>query len=107
MFDPYNHSTFNCLSIDDLEEGKKYLVRTCIRNRYITKIGIFIGLSKYSYYGYFDVSMPVSGLLRFSFNETSYFYEFVYQKYNIQNAMELRAVNKILRRIIGDDSFTY
>uniref|UniRef100_A0A6C0EU19 Uncharacterized protein n=1 Tax=viral metagenome TaxID=1070528 RepID=A0A6C0EU19_9ZZZZ len=107
MFEPFNNSTFKCLPIDDLEEGKQYLIRTCVRKRYITKVGTFIGLSKYSYYGYFDVRMPVSGFLRFSFNETSYFYDFVSQKYKIQNAMELRAVNKILRRIIGDESFTY
>ena len=29
------------------------------------------------------------------------------QKVKIQDAMELRAVNKILQRLIGDDSFTY
>ena len=34
------------------------------------------------------------------------YYILVSKKYNIQSAMESRAVNKILQKIIGDDTFT-
>lgn len=35
------------------------------------------------------------------------FYEFISIKYKIQQDMEMRAVNKILQQIIGDDMFIY
>ena len=41
----------------------------------------------------------------FFYNET--FYEPKFQKERIQSDMERRAVNKILRQIIGDASFTW
>jgi hypothetical protein len=104
---PYDNSTFNCLPIDDLERGKKYLVRSYVRGRYENRIGTFLHMSKHTYYGYFSVKMPIDGYLTYSFNESSYFYDFVYQKDKIQHAMELRAINTILRQVIGDDSFTY
>ncbi len=39
------------------------------------------------------------------YNET--FYEPVFQKERIQSAMEYRAVNKLLQKIIGDTMFTW
>jgi hypothetical protein len=41
----------------------------------------------------------------FFYNET--FYEPIFQKEQIQSAMELRGVNKLLQRIIGDSSFSW
>lgn len=107
MFEPYINSEFKNLLLDDLEEGKIYLIRSFVRKRYENKIGKFINLSKFSYYGYFNVKMPVSGVLKYSFNETSHFYEFINKKDKIQYAMELRAINQILRQLIGDELFKY
>lgn len=42
----------------------------------------------------------------YTYSSCSY-YVLSSQKVKIQDAMELRAVNKILQRLIGDDSFTY
>ena len=44
-------------------------------------------------------------MLRYSFNETSYFYEYILKKEKIQNAMEQKAINQVLQRIIGDELF--
>jgi hypothetical protein len=41
----------------------------------------------------------------FFYNET--FYEPIFQGERIQTAMEQRALNKILQKIIGDQSFTW
>jgi len=107
MFEPYINSDFRIVPIDNLVGGKTYLIRSYVRKKYENKIGKFINLSKFSYYGYFNVKMPVNGYLKYSFNETSHFYEFIYKKDKIQNAMELRAINQILRQLIGDESFKY
>ena len=40
-------------------------------------------------------------------DEKRKYYKIIKQKQNIQNAMEIRAVNKLLQYIIGDDSFIY
>jgi hypothetical protein len=50
----------------------------------------------------------INGRLNFQdffYNET--FYEPIFQAERIQTAMEQRAVNKILQKIIGDQSFTW
>ena len=41
------------------------------------------------------------------FSSTSKFYKFVSQKARIQSDMERRAVNLIVRRLIGDDCFEW
>ena len=41
------------------------------------------------------------------FSSTSTFYKFVSQKSRIQSDMERRAVNLIVRRLIGDDCFKW
>ena len=41
------------------------------------------------------------------FSSTSTFYKFVSQKARIQSDMERRAVNLIIRRLIGDDCFEW
>ena len=41
----------------------------------------------------------------FFYNET--FYEPIFEKEQIQSAMEQRAVNKLLQKIIGDSTFTW
>ena len=42
-----------------------------------------------------------------SFHQRDYFYELVPKKHLIQQAMEHRALQMILRNIIGDNLFTY
>jgi len=41
------------------------------------------------------------------FASTSQFYQFVSQKARIQSDMEMRAVNLVVRRIVGDDNFKW
>ncbi len=101
----YRHSTFKRVLIDDLKEGKKYFIDFYVRNRYENRIGIFIkfieddfACFKITYYGW---------ALNYYIDDMSYFYEFNSTKEKLQNAMELRAINIILRKVIGDDSFIY
>jgi len=44
---------------------------------------------------------------QFQILSTSNFYEFVSQKARIQSDMERRAVNQIIRRILGDNCFEW
>jgi hypothetical protein len=101
----YRHSTFKRVLIDDLKEGKKYFIDFYVRNRYENRIGIFIkfikddfACFKISYYGW---------VMNYYIDDMSYFYEFNSNKEQIQNAMEQRAINIILRKVIGDESFIY
>ena len=41
------------------------------------------------------------------FSQRQLFYKFVSQKERIQWDMELRAVNQIIRRVLGDDHFSW
>lgn len=114
MFEPYHKSQFKVLPIENLIIDKKYLIKTFVRKSYINKIGVFTGNNPMNHYSYFDVVMTLEmaqgktfGTLRYAFNETSYFYEFVSQKEKIQTAMEQRAINQILQGIIGDELFIY
>ena len=43
----------------------------------------------------------------FHYNHKRYYYEFVSVKPQIQEAMEARAINKILQKITGDENFNW
>jgi len=47
--------------------------------------------------------VKVSNVMMLVQDEQTKYYTIIKQKQNIQNAMELRAVNKLLQRVIGDD----
>ena len=101
----YNHTSFKHVSIDDLTIGKKYFIKFYVRGRYENRIGVFI---KYvnNYLAAFNVTY-YGWTLGYYLEDTSYFYEFIYKKDKIQGEMELRAINKIIRNITGDETFNY
>lgn len=107
------------VSIEDLELGRKYLIHyhSNIYPPYITSKGIFIRYTQNPRNGSLDLEYEefaynVSFFLRKSktfviCSDMDDFYEMSPQTPEIQCAMESRAVNKILQRIVGDDTFTY
>jgi len=56
---------------------------------------------------YFHINHNYFKQLYYYFHKKGIFYENNFQKDKIQDAMELRAINKILRKITGDPLFTY
>lgn len=93
--------TFQRVSFFKLELNKKYLIR-------------FLDDDTINYLkGYFVkqvnpqcVCFMNSSIIR-DFDTNAWFYDIVIQKEKIQGDMELRAINKILRRLIGDENFKY
>ena len=95
-----------------LEKNKKYII-TELRGIF-HYAGIFVHYEK----GSIDKAIfkkvtcinPVErscGYIIFSYQVGRRFYTIVSKKKEIQEAMELRALSKILKQIIGDDSFIW
>ena len=93
---------FKTIIFEKLIKGDKYLIKHG-KDEYV--IGRFIKYNNES--SYFHVKHIYFKQLYYYIHKKSIFYEYNYQKDNIQNAMELRAVNKILRKITGDPLFIY
>jgi len=69
---------------------------------------IYTGIYKNSYECMDSSNFSIMGRLYLFYNDYCMsYYTIDSQKENIQNAMELRAVNIILRRIIGDETFNF
>ena len=112
----HNNLRFTPVHWTSLEIGEKYVIKTG------TKIFgpwyQYIGTLEKNKDGYLTFSCVV--LTDLKSNESKYkdivmihvlqpftYYILEAKKYKIQNAMELRAINKILQKIIGDETFTY
>jgi len=101
----YKYTSFKNVSIDDLTVGKKYFIKFYVRGGYENRIGVF---TKYvnNYFASFKIYY-YGWELNYFLEDTSYFYDYIYKKNKIQNAMELRAINQIIRNITGDETFNY
>jgi len=99
------------VGFNDLEKGTKYIIKrhnkSCYKGRF----------SGYTYcmgsISHFFDARDIRGLEMYVWRTEFYdekditYHKIDGQKEKIQNAMELRAVNIILRRLIGDVSFIY
>jgi len=101
-----DHLLFKVSRLDELIQGKKYLTMKYSGTYYI---GIFTG---YTMNGA-NFNAKVIGKyittirhIRF-YDETREYYYVDFQKEKIQNDMEMRAVNSMLRIITGDNTFIY
>ena len=107
MFEPFNNCEFKIVSLVDLIYGEKYFVKMRIGTFYENRIGIYICYSiingPYMYMNH----VPLFGYLKYSIGHDSFIYSLIKKKDTIQYAMELRAINKLLQRIVGDDTFKY
>ena len=97
---------FQTIKANDLHYKRKYKI---VGNHEYS--GIYIGKiwrGNQSYLQFKDChSLPSSTKTTNYFLPSRYYYEFVSQKMRIQSDMELRAVNLIIRRLIGDDCFEW
>jgi len=106
----YNKLFFNEINFLQLTTGKKYYIKINIGNNTIERDGIFIKYEDDSYsalFGNITYNYKSFGIGKIYLNNDDYFYDISYQKYKIQNAMEIRAINQILRKITGDETFNY
>jgi hypothetical protein len=87
---------FDHVLFKDLELGTTYLIKTYMKgNRCMTKKGIF----------YKECNTPGFGLFKINSHsihvyQSSLIYKMKSTKKNIQEAMELRAIHKVLRSLI-------
>ena len=95
---------FRLIAWDKLVEGEVYLIEHDIKARFAS---ISYGIPSPCIE--FDFLTPELNMeYRASFfTDTNDYYEFVKQKEKIQSDMERRAVNLIVRRLIGDDCFEW
>jgi len=109
-----NHLIFKEVDFKDLVKGQKYIIKHDNISYYIGKFSGYsfclirlIGVIKFC--DIIDIHMQGThvGNLTFSNEKSNSYYIIDIQKEKIQNAMELRATNIILRRITNDESFTY
>ena len=97
--------------------GKKYLIHYHMGNftPYVMYTGMFIRYTTeprnyihlYHYGDSYNKEFILSNSKKLICSDVDDFYEMLPQKHKIQSAMELRAINKLLQRIVGDDTFTY
>ena len=93
---------FKCIEMSKLKTDKKYIIQIYIDRHYETMDGFYLSSFEcWNMYVCFNIKNKI-----YNFDETTYFYEADLKKNIIQNAMELRAINKVLKRLI-DDSFNY
>lgn len=86
--------------VTELVPGTKYRIKGTVYPCDTT--GTYISTTAGSYY-----CENIGGRRNWQFFNYVTFYEPIFQSHNIQTTMEQRAVNLILRRVIGDDSFTW
>lgn len=98
----YPYSKFKKIHVNKLIKGNKYLIKIIYKGTLFTHYGYFVCYSeKYDTL----ICMNCKNKSIFITFESS-FYEMTLKKEKIQQAMELRAINKILRQLI-DESFKY
>jgi len=103
----YIHLQFKKIHTTSLEVNKKYLVVFYEGNTIRKLKGYYIKRSPTEVYVCFCMSSLVFNALRYFLDVSTSFYDIEYKKTNIQNAMEQRAINKLLQRITGDPTFNY
>ena len=104
----FNNLKFKHINIKNLIIGNIYLIKTFLGRKYESRKGIFVNSHFLNKFVYFRMRL-IEGFsyITYCLDDSSYFYENVSKKQTIQDAMELRAVNKVLRQVIGDESFSY
>lgn len=107
---------FKEICFSNLIKGTKYIIKRINKPEYIRMI--YIGKFSDYIYRYDSVSMFVDVKelrkpelecckMNFTYEYDTIYYIIVKQKEKIQQAMELRATNQVLRSIIGDETFVY
>lgn len=91
---------FQPIEVSDMYYNRKYKIET--------EYGVYSGIYKGKIWHeqlYLEFEIPNCSFKYFL--PTRNFYQFVSQKKRIQSDMERRAVNTIMRNLIGDECFTW
>jgi len=103
---------FKQVNFYQLKQNTKYIITDLNGAFYYT--GWFSDHSKngkdLAYFSNVTCNVPIKrycGYVTFSYDIGRKYYTLVSKKNEIQNAMETRAMNKILKQITGDESFHY
>jgi hypothetical protein len=112
------HLVLKEVGFNNLKKGTKYIIKRCNEIHFIGNFNYYI--TNYENSANFNNAYSINGTtkifvctLNFYDKKSRYeilnhkYYKVIYKKEKIQQAMELRAVNIILRSIIGDASFVY
>jgi len=99
---------FKHVGVIDLIIGQKYVIQSYAPHHYEETTGIFIKhvLKESSVFACFKVKYWYI-YFNYFVEDTSYFYEILSKKKQIQLAMEQRAIHMVLRQITGDETFKY
>jgi hypothetical protein len=99
---------FQPVEISDMKLRKKYKIFGVCKY-YGTYTGIMFADAPTKYLIFVNVYNETNDVHVPSklFISTCNFYQFVSQKPRIQSDMEMRAVNLVVRRIVGDEHFTW
>jgi len=114
-------TTSTSTSVPDCLQFKQVLYKNLIHNhKYIVQIeegdckgDLYIGLfERKKKYKTFELTNIISGYINITGYTTDKvknltYYRINFKKHKIQEEMESRAVNKILQKITGDDTFNY
>uniref|UniRef100_A0A6C0ET17 Uncharacterized protein n=1 Tax=viral metagenome TaxID=1070528 RepID=A0A6C0ET17_9ZZZZ len=104
------HLVLKEVNFNHLNNGDKYIIK---RKGTIHFIGKFINYT--NNIANFDKAYSIHGTIKINVQDLCIYYErnsykyyrVILQKNKIQEEMELRVVNLLLQRIIGDTSFKY
>lgn len=112
------HLVLKEVGFNNLKKGTKYIIKRRNEIHFIGNFNYYI--DNYENCANFDNAYSINGTLKtFVWKLNFYdkksrhkilnhkYYKVIYQTEKIQEAMELRAVNQVLRKIIGDASFVY
>ena len=101
---------FEEINFYDLKYGIKYLI-TGIDTDEIYYVGIFEryenNRAKFHLLRLMNPYLYHATYRAFTYDPNRYFYQFLSKKRQIQEAMEKRALNKIIQKITGDDTFVW
>ena len=98
--------TFKIVDFNQLIKKKYYILIKC-ELQTIERTGNFVKYVEHDIAFFTNMYYNSSPFYSIYLNKDDTFYDIIFQKEKIQNAMELRAINKILQRLIGDETFKY
>ena len=112
-----NHLVLKEVGFGNLKKGMKYVIKQRNEIHFIGNFNNYNDINKncasfdhaYSIHGQIKLYVWKINLFDIGsrYKISHKYYMVIHQKEKIQNAMELRAINQILKKIICDDTFVY
>jgi hypothetical protein len=112
-----DHLVLKEVGFGNLKKGTKYIIKRCNEIQFIGNFNNYNDTNESC--ASFDHAYSIHGEMKLFVWKINFYdkgsrykishkyYKVIYQKEKIQQTMELRSINIILQRIIGDASFVY